>query len=152
MRSSDSECHGASVYLRPSFRNRRGGQRAGPRAAGLHRQQACRGPAPDRGVLPARRQDAFQVVAVDGVCSGVLRCLSADDCADWLQAIAANISSLTKHNVSSEPRAPAAGVASGSAHVHARTSVQLDTAIWGSPKKARHGTCWNSYQKNITLR
>uniref|UniRef100_A0A8C6RKQ1 Syntrophin, gamma 1 n=1 Tax=Nannospalax galili TaxID=1026970 RepID=A0A8C6RKQ1_NANGA len=45
------------------------------------------------------RQNAFQVVAVDGVCSGILQCLSAEDCMDWLQAIAANISNLTKHNI-----------------------------------------------------
>ncbi|ELW72465.1 Gamma-1-syntrophin [Tupaia chinensis] len=44
------------------------------------------------------RQNAFQVVAVDGVCSGVIQCLSAEDCIDWLQAIATNISNLTKHN------------------------------------------------------
>ncbi|XP_063144248.1 gamma-1-syntrophin isoform X2 [Rattus norvegicus] len=45
------------------------------------------------------RQNAFQVVAVDGVCSGILQCLSAEDCMDWLQAIATNISNLTKHNI-----------------------------------------------------
>ncbi|XP_075823219.1 gamma-1-syntrophin isoform X2 [Microtus pennsylvanicus] len=45
------------------------------------------------------RQNAFQVVAVDGVCSGIIQCLSSEDCMDWLQAIAANISSLTKHNI-----------------------------------------------------
>ncbi|KAB0358944.1 hypothetical protein FD754_003100, partial [Muntiacus muntjak] len=45
------------------------------------------------------RQNAFQVTAVDGVCSGVIQCLSAEDCGEWLQAIATNISSLTKHNV-----------------------------------------------------
>ncbi|KAM7319835.1 hypothetical protein ACRRTK_021518 [Alexandromys fortis] len=45
------------------------------------------------------RQNAFQVVAVDGVCSGIIQCLSTEDCMDWLQAIAANISSLTKHNI-----------------------------------------------------
>uniref|UniRef100_A0AAA9SG04 Syntrophin gamma 1 n=2 Tax=Bos TaxID=9903 RepID=A0AAA9SG04_BOVIN len=44
------------------------------------------------------RQNAFQVTAVDGVCSGVIQCLSAEDCGEWLQAIATNISSLTKHN------------------------------------------------------
>ncbi|ERE83487.1 gamma-1-syntrophin [Cricetulus griseus] len=44
------------------------------------------------------RQNAFQVVAVDGVCSGIIQCLSAEDCMDWLQALAANISNLTKHN------------------------------------------------------
>lgn len=46
------------------------------------------------------RQNAFQVVAVDGICSGIIQCLSAEDCIDWLQAIAINISNLTKHNVS----------------------------------------------------
>uniref|UniRef100_G3Q1F4 Syntrophin gamma 1 n=1 Tax=Gasterosteus aculeatus aculeatus TaxID=481459 RepID=G3Q1F4_GASAC len=46
------------------------------------------------------RKNAFQVIAVDGVCSGVLQFLTADDCLDWLQALASNISSLTKHNVS----------------------------------------------------
>uniref|UniRef100_A0A8B9F3N9 Gamma-1-syntrophin n=1 Tax=Amazona collaria TaxID=241587 RepID=A0A8B9F3N9_9PSIT len=45
------------------------------------------------------RENAFQVIAVDGVCSGIIQCLSADDCIDWLQAIASNISNLTKHNV-----------------------------------------------------
>ncbi|XP_027291989.2 gamma-1-syntrophin isoform X1 [Cricetulus griseus] len=45
------------------------------------------------------RQNAFQVVAVDGVCSGIIQCLSAEDCMDWLQALAANISNLTKHNI-----------------------------------------------------
>ncbi|XP_037985501.1 gamma-1-syntrophin isoform X2 [Motacilla alba alba] len=45
------------------------------------------------------RQNAFQVIAVDGVCSGIIQCLSAEDCVDWLQAIASNISSLTKHNI-----------------------------------------------------
>uniref|UniRef100_A0A8C9IBK8 Syntrophin gamma 1 n=1 Tax=Piliocolobus tephrosceles TaxID=591936 RepID=A0A8C9IBK8_9PRIM len=44
------------------------------------------------------RQNAFQVIAVDGVCSGIIQCLSAEDCVDWLQAIATNISNLTKHN------------------------------------------------------
>ncbi|XP_036887720.1 gamma-1-syntrophin-like [Sturnira hondurensis] len=45
------------------------------------------------------RQNAFQVVAVDGVSSGIIQCLSAEDCIDWLQAIATNISNLTKHNI-----------------------------------------------------
>uniref|UniRef100_A0A8C2JDS8 Syntrophin, gamma 1 n=1 Tax=Cyprinus carpio TaxID=7962 RepID=A0A8C2JDS8_CYPCA len=45
------------------------------------------------------RQNAFQVIAVDGVCSGVIQCLSTDECIEWLQAIASNISALTKHNV-----------------------------------------------------
>ncbi|XP_037659366.1 gamma-1-syntrophin isoform X2 [Choloepus didactylus] len=45
------------------------------------------------------RQNALQVVAVDGVCSGIIQCLSAEDCIDWLQAIATNISNLTKHNI-----------------------------------------------------
>ncbi|XP_031525173.1 gamma-1-syntrophin [Papio anubis] len=44
-------------------------------------------------------QNAFQVIAVDGVCSGIIQCLSAEDCVDWLQAIATNISNLTKHNI-----------------------------------------------------
>uniref|UniRef100_A0A7N9DCJ3 Syntrophin gamma 1 n=1 Tax=Macaca fascicularis TaxID=9541 RepID=A0A7N9DCJ3_MACFA len=44
------------------------------------------------------RQNAFQVIAVDGVCSGIIQSLSAEDCVDWLQAIATNISNLTKHN------------------------------------------------------
>uniref|UniRef100_A0A452H3V8 PDZ domain-containing protein n=1 Tax=Gopherus agassizii TaxID=38772 RepID=A0A452H3V8_9SAUR len=46
------------------------------------------------------RQNAFQVIAVDGVCSGIIQSVSAEDCMDWLQAIATNISNLTKHNVS----------------------------------------------------
>ncbi|KAK7945516.1 hypothetical protein WMY93_001244 [Mugilogobius chulae] len=45
------------------------------------------------------RKNAFQVIAVDGVCSGVIQFQTADDCLDWLQAIAGNISNLTKHNV-----------------------------------------------------
>ncbi|GCC25883.1 hypothetical protein chiPu_0004295 [Chiloscyllium punctatum] len=45
------------------------------------------------------RQNAFQVIAVDGVCSGVIQCLTAEDCTDWLQALAINISNLTKHNI-----------------------------------------------------
>ncbi|XP_061454556.1 gamma-1-syntrophin isoform X2 [Rhineura floridana] len=45
------------------------------------------------------RQNAFQVIAVDGICSGIIQCLSAEDCIDWLQAIATNISNLTKHNI-----------------------------------------------------
>ncbi|XP_078790213.1 gamma-1-syntrophin isoform X2 [Oryzias latipes] len=45
------------------------------------------------------RKNAFQVIAVDGVCSGVLQFPTAEDCLDWLHAIASNISSLTKHNV-----------------------------------------------------
>ncbi|XP_075406789.1 gamma-1-syntrophin isoform X2 [Tenrec ecaudatus] len=45
------------------------------------------------------RQNAFQVTAVDGVCSGIIQCLSAEECIDWLQAIATNISNLTKHNI-----------------------------------------------------
>lgn len=48
----------------------------------------------------AFRKNAFQVIAVDGVCSGVIQFPTAEDCLDWLQAIAGNISSLTKHNVS----------------------------------------------------
>lgn len=46
------------------------------------------------------RKNAFQVIAVDGVCSGVIQFPAAEDCLEWLQAIATNISSLTKHNVS----------------------------------------------------
>ncbi|XP_023982841.1 gamma-1-syntrophin isoform X2 [Physeter macrocephalus] len=45
------------------------------------------------------RQNAFQVIAVDGVCSGIIQCLSAEDCGQWLHAVATNISSLTKHNI-----------------------------------------------------
>uniref|UniRef100_A0A3Q0SMF9 Syntrophin gamma 1 n=1 Tax=Amphilophus citrinellus TaxID=61819 RepID=A0A3Q0SMF9_AMPCI len=45
------------------------------------------------------RKNAFQVIAVDGVCSGVIQFPTAEECLDWLQAIASNISSLTKHNV-----------------------------------------------------
>lgn len=46
------------------------------------------------------RQNAFQVIAVDGVCSGVIQCPTAEECLEWLQAVATNISTLTKHNVS----------------------------------------------------
>lgn len=49
--------------------------------------------------LDLRRQNAFQVIAVDGVCSGIIQCPSAEECTEWLQAIASNISALTKHNV-----------------------------------------------------
>ncbi|CDQ56974.1 unnamed protein product [Oncorhynchus mykiss] len=45
------------------------------------------------------RRNAFQVIAVDGVCSGVITCPAAEDCLDWLQSITTNISALTKHNV-----------------------------------------------------
>lgn len=38
---------------------------------------------------------------MDGVCSGIIQCSSAEECTDWLQGIASNISALTKHNVSS---------------------------------------------------
>lgn len=37
---------------------------------------------------------------MDGVCSGIIQSLSAEDCIEWLQAVATNISNLTKHNVS----------------------------------------------------
>ena len=46
------------------------------------------------------RKNAFQVIAVDGVCSGVIQCPTAEDGVDWLQALANSISNLTKHNVS----------------------------------------------------
>lgn len=36
---------------------------------------------------------------MDGVCSGIIQCPTAEECTDWLQAIASNISVLTKHNV-----------------------------------------------------
>ncbi|XP_072267331.1 gamma-1-syntrophin isoform X3 [Pyxicephalus adspersus] len=45
------------------------------------------------------RQNAFQITAVDGVCSGIIQCLSADECIEWLQSISTNISNLTKHNI-----------------------------------------------------
>ncbi|CAL8366554.1 unnamed protein product, partial [Boreogadus saida] len=45
------------------------------------------------------RKNAFQVTAVDGVCSGVIQCPTAEDGVDWLQALADSISNLTKHNV-----------------------------------------------------
>ena len=48
------------------------------------------------------RKNALQVIAVDGVCSGVIQCPTTEDCLDWLQAIATNISALTKHNVSTK--------------------------------------------------
>ncbi|EMP36691.1 Gamma-1-syntrophin [Chelonia mydas] len=54
----------------------------------------------DTTLLRLSRQNAFQIIAVDGVCSGIIQSLSAEDCMDWLQAIATNISNLTKHNVS----------------------------------------------------
>ncbi|KAJ8012197.1 hypothetical protein DPEC_G00066170 [Dallia pectoralis] len=44
------------------------------------------------------RKNAFQVIAVDGVCSGVIICPTAEDCLDWLQSIASNVSALAKHN------------------------------------------------------
>ncbi|XP_068093469.1 gamma-1-syntrophin isoform X1 [Hyperolius riggenbachi] len=45
------------------------------------------------------RQDAFQITAVDGVCSGIIQCLSAEECIEWLQSISTNIANLTKHNI-----------------------------------------------------
>ncbi|XP_069477134.1 gamma-1-syntrophin isoform X2 [Ambystoma mexicanum] len=45
------------------------------------------------------RQNAFQVIAVDGVCSGIIQSLSAEDNAEWLLAISTNVSNLTKHNI-----------------------------------------------------
>ncbi|XP_030070146.1 gamma-1-syntrophin [Microcaecilia unicolor] len=45
------------------------------------------------------RQNSLQVVAVDGVCSGIIQCLTAEECVDWLQAVSTNISNLTKHNI-----------------------------------------------------
>uniref|UniRef100_A0A8C5PDY2 Gamma-1-syntrophin n=1 Tax=Leptobrachium leishanense TaxID=445787 RepID=A0A8C5PDY2_9ANUR len=45
------------------------------------------------------RPNAFQVTAVDGVCSGIIQCLSPDECIDWSQSISTNISNLTKHNI-----------------------------------------------------
>ncbi|XP_062848355.1 gamma-1-syntrophin [Trichomycterus rosablanca] len=45
------------------------------------------------------RQNAFQVIAVDGVCSGIIQCSTSEECIDWLQALACNMSALTKHNV-----------------------------------------------------
>uniref|UniRef100_A0A8C5EVT3 PH domain-containing protein n=1 Tax=Gouania willdenowi TaxID=441366 RepID=A0A8C5EVT3_GOUWI len=36
---------------------------------------------------------------LDGVCSGVLQFVMAEDCLDWLNAIGSNISNLTQHNV-----------------------------------------------------
>nr|XP_033790098.1 gamma-1-syntrophin isoform X3 [Geotrypetes seraphini] len=45
------------------------------------------------------RQNSFQVVAVDGVCSGIIQCLTSEECVDWLQAVATNVSNLTKHNI-----------------------------------------------------
>uniref|UniRef100_A0A8C4RTU4 Syntrophin gamma 1 n=1 Tax=Erpetoichthys calabaricus TaxID=27687 RepID=A0A8C4RTU4_ERPCA len=45
------------------------------------------------------RQNSFQVIAVDGVCSGIIQCQTAEDCLEWLQGIAANTTTLTKHNI-----------------------------------------------------
>ncbi|XP_076415777.1 gamma-2-syntrophin isoform X2 [Peromyscus maniculatus bairdii] len=41
------------------------------------------------------RSSAFEVLALDGTSTGVLQFPTAQDCADWLRAISANISDLT---------------------------------------------------------
>lgn len=80
------------------------GWRAGVRPAGLRAlgapvrtglQAPC--PAPSS---PSCRPDAFQVVALDGVSSGVLQFPSTQEHAGWLRAVSANISDLTLQTVS----------------------------------------------------
>lgn len=50
--------------------------------------------------LPSSRWNAFEVLALDGVSSGILRFYTAQDGADWLRAVSANIRELTLQNVS----------------------------------------------------
>ncbi|KAM4866877.1 gamma-2-syntrophin [Thomomys bottae] len=45
------------------------------------------------------RLSAFEVVALDGASTGVLQFSTAQECADWLCAVSANINSLALHNM-----------------------------------------------------
>nr|XP_044999443.1 gamma-2-syntrophin [Jaculus jaculus] len=48
-----------------------------------------------KGGIEKLRTSAFEVLALDGASSGVLQLYTAQDCADWLRAVSANISDLT---------------------------------------------------------
>ena len=52
---------------------------------------------------PPCRSGAFQVLAVDGVRTGVLQFHTARESADWLRAVSATISDLTLESVSTRP-------------------------------------------------
>lgn len=80
------------------------------------------------------RKNAFQVIAVDGVCSGVIQFPTAEDCLDWLQAIAGNISSLTKHNVSMT-QSHLSVFANSRGPPSARQAVQTRSILAGVPKQ-----------------
>ncbi|XP_073905163.1 gamma-2-syntrophin isoform X3 [Castor canadensis] len=45
------------------------------------------------------RSSAFEVLALDGTSTGVLQFYTAQDCADWMRAVSANISNLTLQNM-----------------------------------------------------
>ncbi|CAM9658150.1 unnamed protein product, partial [Lampetra planeri] len=45
------------------------------------------------------RPNAFEVIAVDGISSGVLQCHSSQECYDWYQAISSNTTELTQQNM-----------------------------------------------------
>uniref|UniRef100_S4R7U8 Syntrophin, gamma 2 n=1 Tax=Petromyzon marinus TaxID=7757 RepID=S4R7U8_PETMA len=45
------------------------------------------------------RPNAFEVIAVDGISSGVLQCHSMQECYDWYQAISSNTTELTQQNM-----------------------------------------------------
>lgn len=56
--------------------------------------------APEAAFPSSRRSNAFEVLALDGVRSGVLQLSTARDCADWLRAVSANIGHLMLQSVS----------------------------------------------------
>ncbi|XP_030887627.1 gamma-2-syntrophin-like [Leptonychotes weddellii] len=45
---------------------------------------------------------AFEVLALDGISTGILRFHTAQESADWLRAVSANISDLTRQRVRTE--------------------------------------------------
>lgn len=68
----------------------------------------CRGCGPPSGcvhtVAPSsRRCSAFEVLALDGVSTGILQFRSAQEGAAWLRAVSANIRDLTLQSVSRRP-------------------------------------------------
>lgn len=57
-----------------------------------------------RAWLPSsRRSGAFEVLALDGVSTGILQFHTAQESADWLRAVSTNIGDLTLHTVSRLP-------------------------------------------------
>ncbi|XP_077912011.1 gamma-2-syntrophin isoform X4 [Halichoerus grypus] len=48
------------------------------------------------------RSSAFEVLALDGISTGILRFHTAQESADWLRAVSANISDLTRQRVRTE--------------------------------------------------